>query len=175
MLAWLFSAAARYRNQVASGTRKANSGATLPISRTIALKPPACSNRSVTRSACSMRDQGLPERTDLPVYPGCGCAMASMTYGRISTLVVGAARTSPVADGCKNLATASESPLTSFRGCPPQPPPCKPFKAGGGTRYFSGRAKLSADGCGSFRDAGTPHRIQRSLGRWTPAAAADSG
>ncbi len=42
------SAAARKRNQVARGTRKAYSAGRLPISSTMQLNPPACSSRSLT-------------------------------------------------------------------------------------------------------------------------------
>ena len=61
-LDWLRSAAARYRNHVASGTRAANSAATLPMSSTIARNPPACNSRSVTRSASSSRVHVVPAR-----------------------------------------------------------------------------------------------------------------
>jgi hypothetical protein len=36
----------------------------LPRSSTIALKPPACSNKSVTRNACSILDQGFAVRAE---------------------------------------------------------------------------------------------------------------
>ena len=53
------SAAARKRNHVARGTRRAYSAFRLPRSSTIQLKPPACRSRSVTRNPCSSRDHDL--------------------------------------------------------------------------------------------------------------------
>ncbi len=53
------SAACLYRNHVASGMRFACSGAVSPRSSTIAANPPACSSRSVARSAWSSLLPGL--------------------------------------------------------------------------------------------------------------------
>ena len=58
--------------EVASGTREACSGAMLAISSTIALKPPACRSRSVTRRACSMRAHGLLGLTRMSARDGLG-------------------------------------------------------------------------------------------------------
>jgi hypothetical protein len=73
MLDCILSAAARYRNQVAKGTREADSGVRLPMSSTIAPKPPLCRIRSVLRSACSILDHGLE---------GCGDRTPVVEVGR---------------------------------------------------------------------------------------------
>src|SRR5207253_1757363 len=87
----------------------------------------------------------------------------------------GSAHRGAVASGLKKSWTASESPLTSLRGCGPKPPPCRPFLTGGGMRYFFGSVKPSVETDCGFVDGGTPHRTQSRRDRSTPVAAADSG
>src|ERR1700758_259835 len=72
MLDCVLSAAARYRNQVAKGTRDADSGVRRPMSSTNAPKPPLCRSRSVLRSTCSIIDHDLEGRGDrTPVVEIC--------------------------------------------------------------------------------------------------------
>ena len=94
MLDCVLSAAARYRNQVAKGTREADSGVRLPISSTIAPKPPLCRSRSVLRSACSILDHGLDENEDRLRGPEAGLIMCLECFLLLtnSTLRFGASR-----------------------------------------------------------------------------------
>jgi len=173
MLDCVRSLASRYRCHVANGTREANPGAKLPISSTMALKPPPWSNKSADRSACSILDQGLDEGAAL----GTVRAVAERTgstvccFGRIERC--GSAQRGAKACVCNKPDTAVESPLASVRGCGPNPPPCSPFLIDGGARYFSGREKFRL--VGSTLPACTPQRTQRSRARSTPIAAADGG
>ena len=123
----------------------------------------------------------------LHTRPGlCGdnrFSMRSKLSGRLGsktsrwgvTLRCGSAHRGAVTSGLKKPLTASESPLTSLRGCEPKPPPCRPFLIGGGTRYFGGSAKLLVEIDCVFVDGRTPQRTQSSRDRSTPVAAADSG
>src|SRR5207302_9325197 len=86
----------------------------------------------------------------------------------------GSAHRGAVGSGFKKSLTASESPLTSSRGCGPKPPPCRPFLTGGGMRYFSGSVKAFGE-MDCLRVGGTPQRTQSIRNRSTPVAAADSG
>jgi hypothetical protein len=69
--------------------------------------------------------------------------------------------------------TAFDRPLTSCRECPPDPPPCSPFFAAGGARYFSGSSNLQLAGCVVW--GVTQHLSQSNRRRSMPAAAADAG
>jgi hypothetical protein len=146
----------------------------LPMSRTIALKPPACSRRSVTRSACSILDHGFPETTCLSLRFGRGSGFGSKCSRSDRTLRCGSAHRGAVTSGRSKPPTASESPFTSPRGSGPKPPPCKPFFTGGGIKYFSGSVKQFCEDCSDLLAAEIPHRTQRSRRKCTPAAAADS-
>src|ERR1700716_3349585 len=147
----------------------------LPISSTIALKPPACSSKSVTRNACSIRGQGFPETTGFRRGADCCGVLGSKTSRSGFILRCGSAHRGAVTSGLRKPLTASESPLTSLRGCGPKPPPCRPFLIGGGMRDFSGSAKPSIEVDLVFVDGGTPQRTQSRRDRSTPVAAADSG
>src|SRR3984893_13489839 len=147
----------------------------LPISSTISLKPPACSSKSVTRNACSRRDQGFPETTCFSGGTNRHGGLGSKISRSGFILRCGCAHRGAVTSGLRKSLTASESPLTSLRGCGPKPPPCRPFLIGGGMRYFSGSAKPSVEIDCVLVEGGTPQRTQSRRDRSTPVAAADSG
>src|SRR5580658_5653473 len=110
--------------------------------RTIALKPPACSSRSALRNACSRRDQGF-EGVQERCSVNCFCNGGGATISWLErTRGWGSAHLGVIASDCNNPPTALDRPLTSCRGCRPNPPPCSPFFAAGATRYFSGSSNL---------------------------------
>ena len=166
------SAAARKRNQVARGTRKAYSAGRLPISSTMQLNPPACSSRSLTFNPCSRRDHNL--RLGPVFVPGAGngvsCGPVCLCSGR--GLWSASAQRGAVTAGPKRSLTAVDSPLDSMRGWPP-PLGGKPgFTLSG----FSVMRNPRCGDCGNDAvPVGTPQRIHRSRERSTPKAAADSG
>src|ERR1700704_1720765 len=117
-------------------------------------------SRSVTRNACSIRDQGFAEKTGFLRGDNCCGVLGSKTSRSGFILRCGSAHRGAVTSGLRKPLTASESPLTSLRGCGPKPPPCRPFLIGGGMRYFSGSAKPSIEVDLVFVDGGTPQRTQ---------------
>ena len=98
----------------------------------------------------------------------------AVTSRSARTLCCSSSRRVAIASGRNKPLTASGSPLTSSRGCLPQPPPCRPWIAGGVIRYFSESSNLYAP-AGFALSAPTPHRTQSRRDSSTPAAAADSG
>lgn len=86
----------------------------------------------------------------------------------------GSAHRAATASGRSNPETAAERPLTSVRGCGPNPPPCRPRFIGGGTRHLSESVK-GDPGAWRWSDAVTPQRTQNRRARSTPAAAAEAG
>ncbi len=111
------SAAARKRNHVARGTRKAYSAFRLPISSTMQLKPPAWSSRSVTRSACSSRAQDLP--LEAVLMPEAGSACRRRTVILFLALRARFVECFRAARSHSKSLTAAERPLASIRGWPP--------------------------------------------------------
>src|ERR1700743_1274926 len=122
-----------------------------------------------------MRDSGFADGAALLLgRAGRFCAFDSKASFSGRSLCCGSAhRGANVSDLNKPL-TASESPLTSLRGCAPKPPPCNPFLIGGGTRYFSGSVKADCERC-TCSARSTPQRTHKRRDRSTPEAAADSG
>ena|ERR1700722_16030252 len=116
MLVRVRSAAARYRNHVASGTRAAYSGDMLPISRTIALKPPPCRRRSVTRRACSILDHGLRIAVEFRLGLTGAWEAGSKIFLFDRTLCCGSAQRGANISGRMKSLIDSESPFTSLRG-----------------------------------------------------------
>ena len=98
----------------------------------------------------------------------------AVTSRSACTLCRSSSRQVAIISGRNKPLTASGSPLTSCRGCPPQPPPCRPWIAVGAIRYFSESSNLHAP-AGFALSAPTPHRTHSRRDRSTPAAAADSG
>src|ERR1700679_1234534 len=137
------------------------------------LKPPAWSSRSVTRSACSSRDQDLPLGF-LPADANCaGCRISSCGVGLLCGRGMCSACALLEAEPSRSL-TAADIPLASIRGWPP--PACgNPgfakdalFACGYPRREEGGKVKVSGAEM-------TPQRIQSSRESSTPTAAADSG
>jgi hypothetical protein len=85
----------------------------LPRSRTIALKPPACRRRSVTRRAWSSRD-AVSGRSSWPVAVRSGMGPARRSRERRS-LGCGSAHRGAIASGRSKPPRTSESPFASAK------------------------------------------------------------
>src|SRR6266576_1125615 len=193
----VFSIARRKRNHVLNSMRRASTQETSLRSRTTTPQPPPCSSRSVVFSACSSRFHGFRLLPPLCTEGG-GVDSRSKGKGRCGRIPrrggsLSRSTCSPAQGAttwiCADSAAilcfptiegiAFSTPRINSRGCR-QPCICIGFLVSAPKpRVFPVSLPTPAkyEGVLTFgpRSPVSPHRIQSSRGRSTPAAARDNG
>src|SRR5690242_1884466 len=193
----VFSIARRKRNHVLRSMRRASTQEISPRSKTTTPHPPLCNSRSVVFSACSSRFHGLPFLAALRAWcPGLNSGIDGKGRGgrkprrggslsRSTCSPAHRGTTCICADSVTTLCFPTiegitfSTPRINSRGCR-QPCICIGFLVSAPTpRVFPVSLPTPAkyEGVLAFgpRSPVSPHRIQSSRGRSTPAAASDNG